>query len=101
MRLNTDPRLPQNEDSKALKQRLYEIHREVATQVNAMSEGFLQGASNAAIAAPTTGSYVKGDFVRNSAPVELGAATQKFVVFGWFCIAAPLAFVEMRFFTGN
>lgn len=101
MRLNTDPRLPQNEDMKALKQRLYEINRDVATQVNNMSEGFLQGASNAAAAAPVTGSYVKGDFVRNSAPAELGATTQKYVIFGWFCIAAPLTFVEMRFFTGN
>ncbi len=53
MRLNTDPRLPQNEDPKALKQRLYEINRDVATQVNAMSEGRIGGASNAAVAAPT------------------------------------------------
>ncbi len=101
MRLNTDPRLPQNEDQKALKQRLYEINRDVATQVNAMSEGLLQGASNAAAAMPTTGSFVQGDFVRNALPVELGVATQKYFVFGWMCTAAPLTFVQMRFLTGN
>lgn len=101
MRLNTDPRLPQNEDQKALKQRLYEINRDVATQVNAISEGLLQGASNAAASVPTTGSYVKGDFVRNSAPVELGTAGNKYVVWAWLCIAAPLTFVQMRAPTGN
>lgn len=101
MRLNTDPRLPQNEDPKALKQRLYEINRDIATQVNAMSEGLLQGASNAAAAVPSAGNFVKGDFVRNSAPTELGAASSKYVVFGWICVAAPLTFVQMRFLTGN
>ena len=101
MRINTDPRLPQNEDPKALKQRLYEIHRDVSQQVNAMSEGLLSGASNAAAAMPTTGTYAKGDFVRNSAPSELGAASSKYVVFGWICTAAPLTFVQMRFLTGN
>lgn len=101
MRLNTDPRLPQNEDQKALKQRLYEINRDVATQVNAISEGLLQGASNAAVAMPTTGTYARGDFVRNAEPSELGAASSKYVVFGWICTAAPLTFAQMRFLTGN
>ena len=101
MRINTDPRLPQNEDQKALKQRLYEIHRDVATQVNAMSEGLISGASNAAVAMPTTGVYARGDFVRNSAPAELGAASSRYVIFGWICVAAPLTFVQMRYLTGN
>lgn len=102
MRLNTDPRLPQNEDPKALKQRLYEINRDVATQVNAISEGAIQGASNAAPAAPITGAYAQGDFVRNSVPVETGVVTAKYVLFGWLCVDPdPLTFVEMRFLTGN
>lgn len=101
MRLNTDPRLPQNDDPKGLKQRLYEINRDVATQVNAISEGMMQGASNAAASVPTNGTYAKGDFVRNSAPSELGTAGSKYVVFAWLCIAAPLTFVQMRFPTGN
>jgi hypothetical protein len=101
MRLNTDARLPQNEDAKALKQRLYEINRDVATQVNAISEGAISGASNAAASIPTTGVYAKGDFVRNSAPVELGTVGSKYVVWAWLCIAAPLTFVQMRSPTGN
>lgn len=101
MRINTDPRLPQTDDIKALKQKLYDNHREIATQVNALSEGMLQGSTNAAPSVPTNGTYAKGDFVRNSAGAELGAATQKYIIFGWYCITAPLTFVEMRFFTGN
>lgn len=100
-RVNTDARLPQNEDPKALKQRLYEINRDVATQLNAISEGQMIGATNAATAAPTSGNYAKGDFVRNSAPSELGAAASRYVIFGWICTSAPLTFVQMRFLTGN
>lgn len=36
MKINTDARLPQNESLQSLKQRLYEIHREVATLLNAV-----------------------------------------------------------------
>lgn len=101
MRVNTDARLPQADDVRALKQRLYENQRDMATQLNAISEGQLQGATNAAPAAPTGGVYVAGDFVRNSAPAELGTAGSKYVVFGFICTAAPLTFVPMRFLTGN
>lgn len=101
MRVNTDARLPQSDDPKALKQRLYEVVRDMATQLNATSEGGIAAATNAATAAPATGVYVPGDFVRNSAPAELGAASSKYVVFGWLCTAGPLTFVQMRFLTGN
>lgn len=106
MRLNTDPRLPQNDDVGKLKSRLYEIFRDVATQVNAMSEGMTQGASNAATVAPTSGKYAVGDFVRNSAPAELGTAGSKYVIFGWQALVAttdttPAMFVQLRYLTGN
>lgn len=101
MRINTDPRFPQSDDVRALKQKLYDNHRDIATQVNCLAEGMLSGVTNAAPSKPTSGTYAKGDLVRNSAPAELGAAAQKYIVFGWFCLAAPLTFVEMRFFTGN
>jgi hypothetical protein len=101
MRLNTDARLPQNEEVKALKQRIADNHKDIAQQVNAMSEGMLQGATNAAVSVPLSGNYAKGDFVRNSAPAELGAASSKYVVLGWVCIAAPLTFVQFRGLTGN
>ena len=100
-RVNTDARLPQADDVRALKQRLYELHRDVSTQLNAISEGQMQGATNAATAAPISGSYAPGDFVRNSAPTELGTLGMRYVVEGWLCIAAPLTFVQKRFLTGG
>lgn len=101
MRLNTDARLPQTEDPRGLKQRLYEINRDICTQVNQLAEGAIQAASNAAPAAPTSGTYARGDFVRNSAPAELGTGGSKYVIFGWICTAAPGTFLPMRFLTGN
>jgi hypothetical protein len=100
-RLNTDPRLPQSDDIKLLKTRLYEINRDIAQQVNDASEGRLSAATNKATAAPTTGVYAVGDVVRNSAPAELGGAGSKYVIYGFMCITAPLTFVQMRFLTGN
>lgn len=77
--------------------------REVAIQVNNASEGRIAGAYNALASAPTTGEYQVGDFVRNSAPSELGNAGSKYVIFGWQNIVAgsPGTFVQMRFLTGN
>lgn len=101
MRINTDARLPQSDDVSALKQRLYDLHREVSAQLNALSEGQLRGASNAATSAPVSGVYAVGDMVRNAAPAEFGSAGSKYVVTGWLCTAAPLTFVPMRSLTGN
>lgn len=100
-RLTTDARLPQSGDMKSLVQRLYELFRDFGTQINALSEGSIRAATNAAIAPPVTGIYAPGDFVRNSAPAELGAGGSKYVVEGWLCTAAPLTFVQKRFLTGN
>lgn len=101
MRLNTDPRLPQNDDLRTLKTRLTELFREIATQVNLTSEGALGGAYNATTAAPIAGNYAVGDFVKNSAPAELGTAGSRYVIEGWVCVTAPLTFVQKRFLTGN
>ena len=100
-RLNTDARLPQDGNTASLLRRLAELQRENATLVNALAEGRIVGSVNAAQAAPTTGAYTPGDFVRNSAPVELGATGSKYVVEGWLCTAAPTTFVPKRFLTGN
>lgn len=99
--LSNDARLPQSDDQRQLKIRIYEITRATADQVNALSEGRLRAINNAATAAPTTGTYAVGDFVANSAPVELGAVSSKYVIEGWVCITAPLTFVQKRFLTGN
>ena len=103
MKLPIDPRLPLSDDVPALKQRLTELFREIATQVNQVSEGALQGTYNAQTAAPTQGNYRAGDFIRNSQPSEIGAAGSMYVVTGWLCVAAgsPGTWVESRALTGN
>lgn len=72
-------------------------------QLNKLSEGRLAARHNAITAAPTTGSYAVGDFVSNSTPSELGAASSKYVIIGWICVTAgsPGTFLECRCLTGN
>lgn len=96
-RLNTTPRVGVKD---AL---LQSALREHATQVNLLSEGRITSVTNATTAAPTTGLNAQGDFVRNSAPTELGSASSKYVIFGWVCVASgtPGTWVQCRFLTGN
>lgn len=56
--------------------------REHAQQVNALSEGRIAATYNAATAAPTTGTYQQGDFVKSSAP------TSATPTIGWVCTVA-------------
>jgi hypothetical protein len=96
MKVNTTPRIA---GDPALVAEL----RTHALQINAISEGRLAGSYNAQTAAPTTGTYAQGDFIRNSAPAELGSASSKYVIFGWVCTVAgtPGTFLQCRFLTGN
>lgn len=95
MRLNTTPRITADPN-------LVRELREHAKQVNLMAEGRISAAYNAQPAVPTVGEYAVGDFVRNSAPAELGSPGSKYVVFGWMCIDdSPLTFVQCRFLTGG
>jgi hypothetical protein len=96
-KLNTTPRIVQNDPV------LIRELREHATQVNMLAEGKLSAEYGASTAAPTTGTYAKGDFVRNSDPSELGAASSKYVIFGWICTVSgtPGTFLQCRFLTGN
>lgn len=77
--------------------------REHATQVNLISEGRIAGFYAALTAAPTTGSWMQGDSVLNSAPSELGTAGSKYVIEGWTCVVSgtPGTWVQRRFLTGN
>lgn len=96
MKLNNSPRVAINDPN------LQRELREHALQVNGLSEGRIANAYNAQSAVPTTGEYAVGDFVRNSAPSELGSALSRYVVFGWLCTDDnPLTFVQCRFLTGN
>lgn len=101
MRISTDPRFPV--DPASLVRNLTLEWRALAQQVNGLSEGAATAAHNALTAAPTTGSYAVGDFIRNSAPAELGTAGSKYVIAGWMCLASgtPGTLVECRYLTGN
>jgi hypothetical protein len=96
MKLNVTPRV--NADAETTR-----WYREVAQQVNALSEGQVSATYNANTAAPTTGTYAQGDFVRNSTPVEAGIIGSKYVVKGWVCVAGgtPGTWVQARSLTGN
>ena len=96
MKLNTIPRTVVDADTTRW-------YREIAQQVNAISEGRLAGFYTASTAAPTTGTWAKGDVVRNSAPTELGTALSKYVITQWICTASgtPGTWVQSRALTGN
>ena len=93
--LNTTPRIGRDP---SLNRELMEH----ATLVNALSDGRI-AATTARNAPPTLGSYMRGDSVRNSEPMEAGSAGSKYVVYGWLCVSSgtPGTFVEARFLTGN
>lgn len=103
MRLQSDPYLRADHDLPALVRQLDSLYRQIATQVNLLSEGHIQAATNAANAAPTTGEYKRGDQVRNLIPIEVGTAGSKTAVIGWVCIASgnPGTWVQMRVLTGG
>lgn len=77
--------------------------QEHAAAINLLADGKLEGTNYTATAAPTTGTHARGDFVRNSAPSELGAAASKYVVIGFLCTVGgtPGTFVACRCLTGN
>lgn len=105
MKLQTDPRLPQNVPSGYLQQlvaRLYDVFRDISKQVNGLAAGHVT-AVDSFTAAPTTGTWNKGDFVRNSNPAEAGSAGSKYVVTGWICSVAgtPGTWLACRCLTGN
>lgn len=96
MKLNLLPR--QNVDAATT-----QWYREIAQQVNGLTEGRISSLYQAITSAPTTGTFMQGDFVTNSAPAELGTTPNKYVILGWVCVAAgtPGTFVESRSPTGN
>lgn len=97
MKLNTQPRIQTNDP------RLYELLRDAAIQVNGLSEGRITATYNAYTAAPTSGVWAQGDFLRNSAPSELGSSSSKYVILGWICTVSgePGTWLQCRALTGN
>jgi len=96
MKLNTTPRI--NADVALLREL-----KEHAAQVNALSEGRMAGTYNAQTAAPTTGTWAIGDYIKNSAPAEAGSAASKYVILGWVCTVSgtPGTWLQCRALTGN
>ena len=106
MRLEENPPLPLNTDSayaRDLNFTLSRLLRNIAAKVNGLADGRLSMIDNAQTAAPTTGTWAQGDFVRNSTPTEQGTAGSKYVLLGWVSVAGgtPGTFKECRVLTGN
>lgn len=80
MKLATNINLPA--DAAQLAQRVTELFRAVNSQVNGVTEGSVYTFHNAYTAAPTTGTYAQGDFIKNTAP------TGSTPTIGWICTAS-------------
>jgi hypothetical protein len=84
-------------------QELTKFMREVAQKVNQVASGAYAGLDGQATAAPTTGTWVQGDYVVNSNPTVAGAASSQYVIRGWLCTVGgtPGTWVECRTLTGT
>ena len=101
MRVDPAPRFPSDRDQ--LVRKLTDLFREHGQQLNDLTEGKIAAVTNKGTAAPTTGTYAQGDFVRKAAPAEAGVALTKYVIVGWVCTVSgtPGTWVECRYLTGN
>lgn len=83
--------------------KITELLREMQLQINAVSEEGISAFYRASTAAPTSGSWKQGDYMRNSAPTELGGAGSKYTIAGWRCVVSgsPGTWVQVRDLTGN
>ena len=97
MKANTTPRV--GTDDPLLQREL----REHATQINLISEGRIAGFYTALAAVPSSGTWLQGDTVKNTAPAELGTAGSKYFIEGWTCVVSgtPGTWVQNRYLTGN
>lgn len=86
-----------------LKTALLQLLPLLARQTNNVSEGRITGYHNALTAAPTTGIWAQGDFVRNLTPAVLGAGGSQYVITGWVCVAGgePGTWAACRSLTGT
>ena len=102
MRLNDNLQVPAG-TSGPLARFLYDQLQAIVRKVNGLSDGKFYAVDGIATAAPTTGTYAQGDFVRNSNPTEAGVALSKYVIFGWVCTVGgtPGTWLEVRTLTGN
>ena len=97
------PLTPDTHYARDLNYKLKDIFRTFALRLNSLSDGRISAVDNASPSIPTTGMYAVGDIVRNSLPVENGAAGSRYIITGWICTVAgsPGTLLPMRSFTGN
>lgn len=109
-RVEDDPSLPyitgdHEEDMRRLYQVLHDRFRDIARQVNALSEGKIRAHYNAHSAEPSGVVVAQGDFFMNSRPEEIGTGGNKYVLAGWTAIvdgtASAASIVQVRTPTGN
>ena len=83
--------------------RIEAILNQITNQLNGISEGTAAYVTNAYTTSPISGTYAIGDFVKNSAPSETGAAASKYIILGWICTVAgtPGTWLQCRVLTGN
>lgn len=99
----TSPLNPDSDYNKALSRKLVDYFRDLTRKVNGLASGSYNAVDNAYTAAPTTGTWATGDFIRNSSPSVLGAASSQYVIYGFLCVAGgePGTWVQCRFLTGT
>jgi hypothetical protein len=76
-KVNVSSRLPREYDYAALA----DILRQIEAQLNLLSEGRQSAYHGSMTAAPTTGTWTKGDWIKNSNPASAG-------YFGFVCTAS-------------
>jgi hypothetical protein len=81
MRLQDNPYLPT--DWQAAHRQLDSLYRQIAQQLNQLSDGTIQAQNTASAAMPTSGTFTAGDFVVNRSPAILGGAGSRYVIRGW------------------
>lgn len=78
-KLNLKDRVPRNYDAAEFADLLYSIQ----DQVNRLTEGRQSAYHGASTAAPSTGTWVSGDWVKNSAPTAGGYFGWVYTPSGW------------------
>lgn len=86
-----------------LNRALGRLFREMATRLDTLAYGHIEGVKAKGTASPTTGIWTQGDFYKNTNPSELGSAGSKYVLLGWICTVGgePGTWLEARVLTGN
>lgn len=96
-KLSVVQRVPSSYDRAAIQ----EIVRLFEKQANQHAEGSIVARHGAMTAAPTAGTWIKGDEVDNSSPSVVTTDVADYVIVGWICTASgsPGTWVERRAFT--